>query len=170
MNNAGICKIHSVADTTRDILHSTFDTNVYGPMLLANALVPLLKKSKDPRIINVSSLMGSITRRNDHTAAYSDSSAAEVYRMSKAALNMLTATQSYEFRDWPNPCKVWSYCPGFVVTDLTGRDGPSGRDWRKKSGAESPETSAEGIRQIVDGDRDGEIGKFVERFGKTSPW
>ncbi|KAF2276869.1 NAD(P)-binding protein [Westerdykella ornata] len=171
VNNAGICTLHTVADTTREILHSTFDANVYGPMLLTNAVAPLLKKSKDPRIINVSSTMGSITLRSDHTDPLSANNLAEAYRMSKAALNMLTATLNFEFKDWPTPCKVWSFCPGFVVTDLGARDdGTGSREWKKNNGAENPETSAEGIRQIVDGERDGEVGKFVQRFGKQGPW
>jgi NAD(P)-dependent dehydrogenase (short-subunit alcohol dehydrogenase family) len=168
VNNAGICIVKTVADTDRETLESTFNTNVFGPMILTNAVVHLLKKSKDPRIINVSSGMGSITVRMDPEGDFASVNTAEAYRMSKAALNMLTASQAYEYRDFG--CKAFAFCPGYVITDLTGRDGYGGREWRKETGAESSETSAEGIRQIVEGERDGDLGKFVHRFGKTWPW
>jgi hypothetical protein len=54
-----------------------------------------------------------------------------------------------------------------VITDLTGAEA---REFRKETGAESSETSAVGIREIVEGERDTETGKFVTKYGETWPW
>lgn len=85
------------------------------------------------------------------------------YRMSKAALNMLTAYQYAQLKG--EGFKIWSYCPGYVVTDF-GRD----RREREDSGVESSETSALGIGEIVEGRRDGEVGGFVARRGEGYEW
>ncbi|OCK75467.1 NAD(P)-binding protein [Lepidopterella palustris CBS 459.81] len=160
VNNAGIV---SRASDPRTELRETFETNTFGPYILTEALVPLLKKSKDPRIINVTSGLGSITLRTDPNS-YSEAKFT-VYRMTKAALNMLAVCQHAEFSPWG--CKVWTYCPGYVVTNLTGEDD---RENRKQRGAESSETSAKGILEIVEGRRDGEVGGFIARNGKSYPW
>ncbi|KAF2469717.1 NAD(P)-binding protein [Lindgomyces ingoldianus] len=161
VNNAGIVV---KGPPSRDSLRATFETNVYGPMLLTQAIIPLVQKSKDPRIINVSSTMGSIGLRTDPTWAHYKQQF-DVYRMSKSAMNMMSACQYFQHKDWG--CKVWAYCPGFVVTDLTGRED---RQRRIDNGAESSETSAQGILEIVEGKRDGEVNQFVERYGKVAPW
>ncbi|KAF2194681.1 NAD(P)-binding protein [Zopfia rhizophila CBS 207.26] len=161
VNNAGIA-MHG--EPSREILRSTFETNVFGVMLLTQALLPLLKTSKDPRVINVSSGLGSITNRTDLNCDYYNLSA-DVYRMSKAALNMLSACQFFHCKDWG--CKIWAYCPGYVVTDLTGADE---RQLRIDTGADSSETSAQGILEIVEGKRDGEVNMFIGRYGQRYPW
>ncbi|RKK33391.1 hypothetical protein BFJ69_g18735 [Fusarium oxysporum] len=134
-------------------------------MLLTQALEHLLRKSRDPRIINVSSVLGSITVRNDHSSPYTQVTG-ETYRVSKAALNMVTGIQAYKFKEWEHPAKVWSFCPGFVVTNLTGEDKQSKID----RGAESSETSAQGITEIVRGDRDDEVNQFLAKRGEVLPW
>jgi NAD(P)-dependent dehydrogenase (short-subunit alcohol dehydrogenase family) len=165
INNAGIANKVSPGSITRDGLKQQFDTNVYGPILLTQALAPLLRKSKDPRVINVSSGLGSIAKRLDLNDEYYSVNANEAYRVTKAALNMVTANQAAEFSDFR--AKVFSYCPGFVVTDLTGKED---RQWREDAGADSPETSARGIVEIVEGKRDGETDKFIQRYGKQMLW
>lgn len=165
INNAGICKeTYDGQWPSRNDLRAEFETNVFGPTVLTAALVPLLKKSKSPKIINVSSGLGSIAR----CSATTDSSSGRVvrvpgYRMTKAALNMLTAYQYQQLKD--EGFKVWSFCPGFVVTDL-GRD----REVREKIGCESSETSAQGILEILEGQRDDEVGMFLQRYGERYDW
>jgi NAD(P)-dependent dehydrogenase (short-subunit alcohol dehydrogenase family) len=66
--------------------------------------------------------------------------------MSKSALNMLSACHSTQFKEFG--AKVWAYCPGYVVTDLTGEED---RHNRVKSVAESSEMSAQGIIEILRG-------------------
>jgi broad-specificity NMP kinase len=62
-------------------------------------------------------------------------------------------------------CKVWAHCPGIVVTDLTGE---GDRQYRVNNGAESSETIAKRILEIVDGRRDGEANQFVQKYGKMA--
>ncbi|KAJ4335739.1 hypothetical protein N0V95_008807 [Ascochyta clinopodiicola] len=167
INNAGICKeTYDGQWPSRDDLRAEFETNVYGPTVLSAALLPLLRQSKSPKIINVSSGLGSITR----CSAEPDTSPAGAtvrvpgYRMSKSALNMLTAYQYQQLRG--EGFKIWSYCPGFVVTDIGGD-----REARKSmQGCESSETSAQGILEILDGQRDGEVGQFLQKYGKRYDW
>jgi NAD(P)-dependent dehydrogenase (short-subunit alcohol dehydrogenase family) len=167
INNAGVF----VPDpATRAAMFETFETNVYGSVILTDTIAPLLKRSNDPRIINVSSGLGSIGARLDPTDDFYQHSG-EAYRMSKAALNMASANQKFKYREWN--FKVWSYCPGFVVTDIVFGDsarGEESRKARKESGAESSQTSAQGILDIVEGKRDAEMYLFVQRYGKTWPW
>lgn len=159
VNNAGIVTPDPI---TRESLRTAFDTNVFGVMLLTNAVTPLLKASKSPKIINVSSELGSITLKLDPTNPY-HKMPGEVYRLTKAALNMLTACQHVTLQELGGT--AWAFCPGYVITDLTGD-----RENRKNQGAESSETSAQGILEIVEGKRDGEAGKFVTKYGKQFPW
>ncbi|KAH7111503.1 hypothetical protein B0J13DRAFT_576942 [Dactylonectria estremocensis] len=163
VNNAGIYGSELV---TRESLHAVLDTNVFGTMLLTKALEPLLRKSTDPRIINISSSLGSITLRTDHSSFYTGVTG-ETYRMSKAALNMLSGIQFYQYKDWEHPAKVWAYCPGYVVTNLTGEED---RQNRIDQGAETSETSAQGVLEIVRGDRDGDVNRFVTKRGEFYPW
>jgi len=159
VNNAGIA-LHG--PDTRELLRTTFDTNAFGPLLLTNAVMPLLKKSKAPKIINVSSKLGSIALKFDPTDS-DPGLPGEAYRMSKAALNMLTACQHVELQEVGG--KAWAYCPGYVITDIWGD-----KDVREKNGVESSETSAQGIVEIVEGKRDAEVGKFITRYGQQYPW
>lgn len=165
VNNAGIVSLQSGTSTPREILAHIFNTNVFGHVLLTQALEPLLKKSKDARIINVSSSLGSLTMANDPSSMYYKLAGGhEDYRMTKAALNMMTANQNVGYSGW---ARAWAYCPGYVVTNLTGEQD---RQNRVNTGAESSETSAQGILDIVDGKRDGETSVFVTRRGETFPW
>ncbi|OHE96959.1 short chain dehydrogenase [Colletotrichum orchidophilum] len=162
VNNAGI--VITQPKDRRSELVDTFNTNAASPLLLTEALVPLLQKSKDPRIINVTSGLGSLHERTTPGGPYYDVRA-DAYRISKAALNMATAHMLYDFKSWG--AKVWAFCPGWVVTNLTGE---ADRQNRIDGGAESSETSAQGILEIVEGKRDGEVGKFVKRQGEQYKW
>ncbi|KAH7389995.1 hypothetical protein BKA66DRAFT_489494 [Pyrenochaeta sp. MPI-SDFR-AT-0127] len=163
VNNAGICpETFEPQWPSRETLRSTFETNVFGPSMITEALVPLLKLSKAPRVINVSSVMGSIAAISDHSGGFSGFRV-PAYRMSKSALNMLTAYQYYQLKEFG--FKIWTFCPGYVVTDLA-RD----REQRPANGAESSETSAKGIWEIVEGKRDGEVGTFIGRYGQQYQW
>lgn len=162
INNAGIAD--GDAHPTRTQLRSLFETNVYGPTILTQALTPLLQKSAAPKVINITSELGSI-----HGAATPGSryygGGNPGYNMSKAALNMLTARQYQELKEFG--CKVWCFCPGFVVSNLGG---PEIQEQRKQMGAEDPQTSADGLVEIVQGKRDGEVGMFIGRRGEQYAW
>jgi NAD(P)-dependent dehydrogenase (short-subunit alcohol dehydrogenase family) len=170
INNAGVCPENGAQQwTSRDTLRATFETNVYGPMILTEAVIPLLKASKNPMVINVTTGLGSITGLDpnlDPNSVLFNYKDVRVpgYRMSKAALNMLTAYQYAQLRQFG--FKIWAYCPGFVVTDL--QDDREAREALPY--CESSETSAQGILDIVKGERDGDVGKFVTKRGGEYPW
>ncbi|KAL5313401.1 hypothetical protein ACEPPN_019134 [Leptodophora sp. 'Broadleaf-Isolate-01'] len=161
VNNAGV--IPQTGDR-RTAYVTTLHTNSISPFLLTEAMVPLLQKSKDPRIINVSSCLGSVSERPRPDFQFYGVTE-EGYRMSKAALNMATVCMSVNYKSWG--AKVWAFCPGYVVTDLTGEED---RQNRINQGAESSETSAAGIVEIAEGKRDGEPDVLLARYGKTWDW
>lgn len=160
INNAGVCPMDFSRSTLRDCL----ETNAISPAMVTAAFTPLLLNSTNARVIYVSSMLGSITCRTDpkdmaHNEAY------KVYRTSKAALNMLAACDTWEFR---GRIKVFAYCPGYVITDLAGQ-----REAKEKAGiAASPEGSARGLLAIAQGERDDEMGMFLhdEKAGMVHPW
>ena len=89
-------------------VRETLETNALGPLHLAQTLVPLLKNGASPRIVNMSSGMGALTGNDGGYAAY---------RMSKTALNAVTAILAAELR---GTIAVNSVCPGWVKTDMGG--------------------------------------------------
>jgi NAD(P)-dependent dehydrogenase (short-subunit alcohol dehydrogenase family) len=163
VSNAG------VASTSPDLhtrLRETFEANTFGPFLLSEAMVPLLKKSANPRIIHVSSATGSISLRlNKEASPTAYNFDAKPYRMSKSALNMLVACQHVQMKDWG--CKVFAYCPGYVLSNLGGE---KERASKIANGAQSPEVSAKGILETVEGKRDEHVGKFLRSTGGVFPW
>jgi NAD(P)-dependent dehydrogenase (short-subunit alcohol dehydrogenase family) len=160
VNNAGMV---SFTPALTAQLRETLETNTIGAAAVTDAFLPLLKQSPDPRLIYVSSGLGSIALRLDASYPYS-ALPATTYRVSKAALNMLAACHAMEFKEWG--CKVWAFDPGFVITNLTGE---ADRGRRRKQGAESSEVSARALLRIVVGERDGEVGRHVHKDG-VHPW
>jgi NAD(P)-dependent dehydrogenase (short-subunit alcohol dehydrogenase family) len=110
INNAGIIAKGEDSALKVDLatIRVTLETNTLGPLHLAQQLVPLLKRSKSGRIINVSSGMGELNDNSGGSAAY---------RLSKTALNGITATLAAELR---GVVAVNSVCPGWVRTDMGG--------------------------------------------------
>jgi NAD(P)-dependent dehydrogenase (short-subunit alcohol dehydrogenase family) len=123
INNAGIFIDQNQQARSVDfrIVSQTMQTNVYGPWQLINTLLPMLKKSTDPRIINISSGMGAMSEMTGGNPAY---------RMSKVALNALTMMIANETQ---GSIKVNSMCPGWVRTDMGG----SGASRSVQKGAET---------------------------------
>jgi NAD(P)-dependent dehydrogenase (short-subunit alcohol dehydrogenase family) len=108
INNAGVYGDPvGVVDYDLDRAHEVFEVNTFGPWRLCQAFVPLLQRSSQPRIVNVSSGAGQLSDMNGGRAAY---------RLSKAALNALTRALASDER----AIKVNSMCPGWVRTDMGG--------------------------------------------------
>ncbi|KAK3985437.1 hypothetical protein QBC44DRAFT_299258 [Cladorrhinum sp. PSN332] len=143
ISNAGII-VHHPCDTITHF-RLTFETNVFGPGLLVEALEPLLRKSSSPRIVHVSSEQGSITSRLDPEYQWKDVKG-DIYRSSKAALNMLAACQRYNYRGWG--IKVCAFNPGYCVSNLTGE---GGREMRVKTGARPASDAAEALVGVLEG-------------------
>lgn len=124
INNAGISGgfQQSALETTIDKYHEVYATNVFGVVAVTQAFIGMLKKAPEPRIVNVSTSMASLTLAADFSdSAYS--ARFVVYQSSKAALNMYTVNLAYELRD--TTFKVNAVCPGWTQTDFTGHQGTS---------------------------------------------
>jgi NAD(P)-dependent dehydrogenase (short-subunit alcohol dehydrogenase family) len=98
-------------------IRATYETNVLAPFALIKALLPALKRSKAGRIVNVSSILGSVTLQGTKgSPIYTTKLFA--YNSSKAALNMLTIHLAHELRG--TKIKVNSAHPGWAKTDMGG--------------------------------------------------
>ncbi|MDR6525629.1 NAD(P)-dependent dehydrogenase (short-subunit alcohol dehydrogenase family) [Chryseobacterium rhizosphaerae] len=123
INNAGVYGGYpqTALDATIDQFKTTYDANVYGVIRVTQAFIDLLKKSAEPRIVNVSSSQGSITLHSDPTYKYYDYKSV-VYLSSKSAMNMFTVVLAYELKD--TAFKINAVCPGYTKTDFNGHRGP----------------------------------------------
>ena len=122
INNAGIYGGYpqEALNASIEQFKATYDANVFGVVRVTQAFIDLLKKSDEPRIVNVSSSQGSITLHSDPSYKYYDYKGA-VYLSSKAALNMYTVVLAYELKD--SNFKVNAVCPGYTKTDFNGHRG-----------------------------------------------
>ena len=113
VNNAAVDYDTDARAVTADLqrVRQAMETNVFGAWATTQALLPLLRRSAHPRIVNVSSETGSISEMTGGTPAYA---------MSKAALNALTRMLAYELR--ADGVLVNAVCPGWTNTDM-GRGG-----------------------------------------------
>jgi NAD(P)-dependent dehydrogenase (short-subunit alcohol dehydrogenase family) len=124
VNNAGISggAPQAALNATLAQFKAVFETNVFGVAGVTQAFIDLLKKSTEPRIVNVSTAMASLAMFADLDNAHLPARY-PVYQASKAALNMYTINLAYELRD--TPFKVNAVCPGYTQTDFTGHQGTS---------------------------------------------
>ena len=117
VNNAAITGGMPQTPTTVDpaTIRAVVETNVLGVLRTTNAMLPLLRRSAAPRIVNMSSSAGSLTRQtgDDDTGPVS-----AAYSPSKSFLNALTVQYAEELRD--TGILVNAACPGYVATDLNG--------------------------------------------------
>ena len=124
INNAGIGGItQNVLGADIGNFKKVYDTNVYGVIRVTTAFIDLLKKSNEPRIVNVSSNMGSLTLQSDPSYPAYDYKVLAAYSSSKSAMNMYTIHLAYELRD--TNFKVNAVCPGLTSTDFTNHRGGS---------------------------------------------
>ncbi|OCT52288.1 putative oxidoreductase [Cladophialophora carrionii] len=162
INNAGILIDYVPGFTdaykdlpTRDLFSQTFSTNVIGAACLTEACLPLLRKSECPRLIFVSSRMGSLAEAtNKSTPFYSTDYKA--YDSSKAALNMLCLNYARILED--QGAMVNAVCPGLVNTKLVNH-----------LMGESPELGAKRIVELATAEKGGPTATFSDRDGIV-PW
>jgi NAD(P)-dependent dehydrogenase (short-subunit alcohol dehydrogenase family) len=116
VNNAGIYPEASesrVEDTATSVWRETFETNLFGAVRMCREVVPLMRKPRYGRIVNVSSGLGQLHQMSEGSPAY---------RTSKAALNALTRTLAAEVAS--SGILVNSMSPGWVRTDMGGENAP----------------------------------------------
>jgi NAD(P)-dependent dehydrogenase (short-subunit alcohol dehydrogenase family) len=151
INNAAILEDYGVpaSQGTLEQWRQTFETNVFNLVALTQTLLPLVKKSKAGRIVNLSSSMGSLKLN-------SDAGSSTAYNASKAAVNMFTVNLANELKE--PPIKVNSADPGWVRTEMGGENALLDVE----SGAKTPVALA-----ILPAD--GVTGKFFH-LGHEVPW
>jgi NAD(P)-dependent dehydrogenase (short-subunit alcohol dehydrogenase family) len=153
VNNAGV--MLDFGGVTRDTFRQTYETNVIAPYFITQALLPLLKAGPAGRIVNHSSIMGSMTVMGDPNSISSEW-ALPAYCSSKAALNMLTVTTARKLEG--TNVKVNSAHPGWVKTDMGSDQAPM----EVVDGAKT----AVALALLPD---DGPTGGFFH-MGETLPW
>jgi NAD(P)-dependent dehydrogenase (short-subunit alcohol dehydrogenase family) len=123
INNAGISGIvpQNAIETSVEHYNEVFDVNLYGTVRVTQSFLELLKKSEEPRIVNVSTSVGSLSlQSNPEWPAY-DYGKYAIYASSKAAMNMYTIHLAYELKD--TTFKINAVCPGYTKTDFTNYNG-----------------------------------------------
>ncbi|KAL3460898.1 hypothetical protein BJX64DRAFT_289836 [Aspergillus heterothallicus] len=161
VNNAGILIDHQKNQHTPWELYSkTFTTNVMGPGVLTELLIPLLRKAPSgvPRIVFVTSAMGSLKMSTDKSLPWYPIDY-KTYDASKAAVNMLSLNFARVLEEDGGKGKVNAVCPGYVNTHLTGYD----------ERGTTPEEGARRIVQIVTAGIDGETRTFTNPTSEL-PW
>jgi NAD(P)-dependent dehydrogenase (short-subunit alcohol dehydrogenase family) len=123
INNAGIAGgfPQNVLDTDASVYKAVFETNLFGVIEVTQAFMDLLQKAEEPRIVNVTSGLGSLTLHSDPSWKYFAVKPV-AYLTSKAALNGYTIALAYELRD--TAFKVNVVDPGFTATDFNHHSGP----------------------------------------------
>ena len=160
VNNAGVMvegdwATNDTPTVSADALQQTFETNFFAPVLLTQALLPLLKKAPAARIVNLSSILGSLALHSDPKSPIYGSKAFG-YNASKSALNAFTIHLAHALRD--TGIKVNSAHPGWVKTDM-------GTDAAPMDVVEGAKTSV----ALATLDASGPNGSYVH-LGKTLPW
>ncbi len=153
INNAGVAL--DFGGVTLDTFRRTFETNVFAPYFITEALLPLLKASPAGRVVNHSSSMGSMTLMGDPNSVPPEM-VVPAYCSSKAALNMLTVTMARKLEG--TKVKVNSAHPGWVKTDM-------GSDRAPMEVVDGAKTAA-ALALLPD---DGPTGGFFH-LGETLPW
>jgi NAD(P)-dependent dehydrogenase (short-subunit alcohol dehydrogenase family) len=156
VNNAGVTGGMGQLPTTVDIeaVRSAVETNAIGVIRVTNAMLPLLRRSASPRIVNMSSSVGSLTLQATPATERGPISAA--YAPSKTFLNGVTVQYARELRDTNILINV--ACPGHCATDLNGF-----------RGVRTPEQGAAIAIRLATLPDDGPTGAFFDDDGVV-PW
>jgi NAD(P)-dependent dehydrogenase (short-subunit alcohol dehydrogenase family) len=162
INNAGILGAWEQAPSTAplSLIKDVFETNFFGAISVTQSFIDLLKKSAEPRIVNVTSGLGSLTLHSDPSWKYYQVKGA-AYGPSKTALNAYTVHLAHELKD--TAFKINAVDPGYTKTDFNHHNGPG-----------SVEDAAAIVVKYATIGADGPTGKFfsqdIETADQESPW
>jgi len=158
INNAGIwsatgqperASAGALTELRPEPVLEVLQVNAVGPILVTQALAPLLAAARGAIVVNLSSGLGSLERATARGNV--------AYGMSKAALNMLTRHLAAELR--PQGTIVVALSPGWVATDMGGPGAPLG-----------PPESVRGMLNVLDALTPAQSGSFLDHTGATVPW
>jgi NAD(P)-dependent dehydrogenase (short-subunit alcohol dehydrogenase family) len=156
INNAGISGgfPQPATKVSYDTLRQVFETNFFGAIQVTQEFIDLLKKSDQPRIVNVTTELSSLTNHSNPNWKFAQFKPA-AYGPSKTALNLYTVMLAIELKD--TNFKVNCVCPGFTATDFNNHQG-----------TKTVEQGANVIVNYVTLDKDGATGKFFSEEGETA--
>lgn len=150
VNNAGIgAPDQTLEKISSETMHRLFDVNAVAPLMVAKAYLPLLRAGDNPRLVNISSQVGSME--------WKKSGGSYAYAASKAALNMVTRCLAADLR--ADGVVTVTLHPGWVQTDMGGA-----------SASLTVEESARGILGVIQNLTSADNGHFFKWNGDTHPW
>ena len=158
VNNAGVLLDDAKkkpSEQSLEVWRKTFETNLFGLVATTQAMLPLLRKSEAGRIVNLSSILGSIQLHATPGSPIYDFKAAS-YNVSKSAVNAFTVQLAYELKD--TAMKVNAAHPGWVKTELGG----DGATMEISDGAKTSVA-------LATLGADGPNGAYIH-MGETLPW
>lgn len=151
INNAGILiKTEVLSTFDAVVMQHSFDVNTTGVMRVTTVFLDLLRRGQEPRLINISSQLGSLQKMRPNWGRYS-------YNSSKAALNMVTRMLAFDLQ--ADGIAVRVIHPGWVQTDMGGAQA-----------AVTVHDSAAGILRLADDLTLADTGKFYVYSGEEHPW
>ena len=154
VNNAGIAGARvGAVDAGPDELRAVYETNVFGPVRVTRAFLPLLRRSAGPRVVMVSSGMGSMGRTSDPERVESSFTSLP-YPSSKAALNMITTQYARELPEF----RINAADPGYTATEFNDH-----------SGYQTVQEGTDAVVALAQVAPDGPTGCFFDRQGPV-PW
>ncbi|KAF3942073.1 hypothetical protein ABW19_dt0203053 [Dactylella cylindrospora] len=172
VNNAGSATQGISTQTARQAFLQDYDVNVAGTYVMTDIFLPLLLKSSAPRLIFLTSGLSTLTEASDTNdfrykvppAGWPKPPGVNfiTYRSSKVALNMVMVDFARVLKN--DGVKVWCISPGFLATNLGGN-----QELLKKLGAGDPEVGGVFIKDVIEGARDGDVGKVIQR-AVVQPW
>jgi NAD(P)-dependent dehydrogenase (short-subunit alcohol dehydrogenase family) len=166
INNAGISGSGAVSPDAAldqlpsridlDMVRGVFETNVFGVITVTNAMLPLLRKSRSPRIVNLSTAAASLTLTANPDGPFAGLPASAAYSPSKSALNALTVQYAMELRK--DGFLINAADPGYVATDINNHQGSA-----------TPAQGAQIVVQLATIGDDGPTAGFFSAQG-AMPW
>ena len=154
VNNAGIVGDRvPVEETTADHLRDLYETNVFGVVRVFAAFAPLLARSENPVVVNVSSGMGSLGVTTDPERLES-TLVGLAYPSSKTAVNMLTSQYAKAYPEM----RINAVDPGYTATDFNNH-----------AGIQTVQEGTDAIVRMASIDPSGPTGAFIDRHGNV-PW
>lgn len=150
INNAGqLLSGGEPGDINYRNIQKSVEVNTEGPLKVIDAVLPALQEADNPKIVNITSKMGSI--------ADNRSGGSYAYRISKAGLNMATRSLAQDLKS--HDVVAFVLHPGWVKTDMGGQNALI-----------TPEQSVENMIAIIDDATKQQTGTFLEWNGNEVPW
>ena len=150
INNAGIAvEDKGLGTFDASIMKSILNVNTIAPLLIIQQYIDLLKKGNQPKIVNISSGLGSLARAN--------SCRMSIYSLSKAALNMGTIHLAHELKY--DGIVVIALTPGWVKTDMGGENADI-----------TPQESIAGMLRVIESLSLSDSGSYYDHTGEIVPW